>query len=105
MVDVMDGWLTDCCGGCVGRSTMALIIITMKIKELNKKIFHNAAQLNREDYLTALSYCYEHNQNASSNRQQRMDTCMQKWKNLYAHLDSSEVMDSYTLFFRIITHK
>jgi hypothetical protein len=30
----------------------------MKIKELNKKIFHNAAQLNREDYLTALSHCY-----------------------------------------------
>ncbi len=55
--------------------------------------------------MTALSYCYELTQNATSNRQQRLDTCMQKWETLHAYLDSTEIMDSYTLFFRIINNK
>jgi hypothetical protein len=48
-----------------------------------------------------LSFCYERNQLAPD-REQRIDTCMQKWRSLYAYLDSEELMDSYTQFYRQI---
>ena len=60
----------------------------MKVKELNKKIFHNCSQINREDYLQMLVFCYQKTLNASTNREQRLDTCMSKWKNTYNYLDS-----------------
>jgi ketol-acid reductoisomerase len=74
----------------------------MKVKELNKKIFHNSSQLSREDYLQMLSFCYERNVGSGLQREQAMDTCMQKWKAIYNYMDSEELMDSYTAFYRQI---
>lgn len=74
----------------------------MKIKELNQKIFHNASQINKEDYLEALLHCYQRYQDQPKHREQNMDRCMEKWKNIYSYLGSSQMMDEYTLFYRQI---
>lgn len=69
----------------------------MKIKELNKKIVHNCSRIGKEEYMEMLAHCYEFSRDAM-----QLEKCMQKWKKIYDYIDSDELMDSYTRFYRDI---
>lgn len=74
----------------------------MKIRELNRKIFHNASQVTENDYLQMVTHCYQLGEGKGSNheREARMETCVQKWRTVYEYLDSEQLLHAYSDFFR-----
>lgn len=71
----------------------------MKIKELNRRIFHNSSQVSQADYLAIVEDCYSRVA-AQRDREDRMRACVGKWQRLYGHLGSEELLQSYSVFFR-----
>jgi len=48
-----------------------------------------------------VSLCYEKFQNTNADtREVKMDQCIQKWRKVFAYVDSQELMDSYTNFYK-----
>jgi len=59
----------------------------MKIKELNRKIFHNSSQISQSDYLNIIENCYSQ-VSGHKDRDNRMKVCVEKWQQLYNYLGS-----------------
>lgn len=59
----------------------------MKIKELNRRIFHNSSHINQTDYLTIIENCYS-KLSGHKDRENKMRICVSKWQQLHEHLGS-----------------
>jgi anaerobic ribonucleoside-triphosphate reductase len=71
----------------------------MKIRELNRKIFHNASRTSQSDEVDMVSYCYEQ-VGESKERDREMEVCLGKWRATFRYLDSEEMLQAYAGFFR-----
>lgn len=75
----------------------------MKIKELNRRIFHEVSEVTDTDHIDSLSACYELVRSTGAERIKQMDVCMQKWNRAFQFVDSEDLLQSYTAFFRRVS--
>jgi hypothetical protein len=55
----------------------------------------------REDYLEMVGQCYEKFQDVGGDaREGKIDQCIQKWRRVFSYMDSPELIESYTKFYK-----